>query len=73
MLDLEWIEDDDNKTQCNWLNISPLHRGNTPNKNGPAQAKRRMQWEAPLNPLAIDDPLHLPEREALAEIGINLF
>ena len=42
-------------------------------KNGPARVKRRMQWEAPSKPLAVDDPLLLPEREAHAEIGINGF
>ena len=30
-----------------------------------------MQWEAPLKPLAVDDPLLLSEREVRAEIGIN--
>ena len=25
MLNLEWSKDDDTKTQCNWLNTSPLH------------------------------------------------
>ena len=30
-----------------------------------------MQWEAPSKPLAVDDPLLLPEREVHAEIGIN--
>jgi len=57
MLDLEWSKDDDTKTQCNRLNTSPLHRGNAFNKNGPAGVKRRMQWEAPFKPLAVDDPL----------------
>ena len=32
-----------------------------------------MQWEAPFKPLAVDDPLLLPEREVHAEIGINWF
>ena len=32
-----------------------------------------MQWEAPSKPLAVDDPLLLPEREIHAEIGINRF
>jgi len=32
MLDLKWSKDDDTKTQCNRLNTSPLHRGNTSNK-----------------------------------------
>jgi len=32
-----------------------------------------MQWEAPSKPLAVDDPLLLPEREVHAEIGINWF
>jgi len=32
-----------------------------------------MQWEAPFKPLAIDDPLLLPEREVHAEMGINWF
>ena len=70
MLDLEWSKDDDTNTQYNRLNTSPLHRGNASNKNGPAWIKRRMQWEAPSKPLAVDDPLLLPEREVHAEIGI---
>jgi len=73
MLDLEWSKDDDTKTQCNRLNTSPLHRENASNKNGPARIKRRMQWEAPSKPLAVDDLLLLPEREVHAEIGINWF
>jgi len=32
-----------------------------------------MQREAPSKPLAVDDPLLLPEREVRAEIGINWF
>ena len=32
-----------------------------------------MQREAPSKPLAVDDPLLLPEREVHAEIGINRF
>ena len=32
-----------------------------------------MQWEAPSKPLAVDDPLILPEREVHAEIGIDWF
>jgi len=71
MLNLEWSKDDGTKTQCNRLNTTPLHRGNASNKNGPAREKRRMQWEVPSKPLAVDDPLLLPEREAHAEIGIN--
>ena len=31
------------------------------------------QWEAPSKPLAVDDPLLLPEREVQAEIGTNRF
>ena len=73
MLDLEWSKDDDTKMQCNRLNTSPLHRRNASNKNGPARVKRRMQWEAPFKPLAVDDPLLLPIREVHAEIGINWF
>jgi len=73
MLDLEWKQNDDTKTQCNWLNTSPLPKGNASNKHGPARVKRRMQWEAPSKLLAVDDPLLLPEREAYVEIGINLF
>jgi len=73
MLDLQWSKDDDTKTQCNRLNTSPLHRGNASNKNGPAWVKRWIQWEAPSKPLAIDDPLLLPEREAHAENSINWF
>jgi len=37
MLNLEWSKDDDTKTQCNRLSISPLYRGNASNKNGPAR------------------------------------
>ena len=55
------------------MNTSPLHQGNASNKNGPAWVKRRMQWEAPSKPLAVDDPLLLPEREVYAEIGISWF
>jgi len=74
MLDLEWSKGNDTKTQSNRLNNSPLHRGNAFNKNGPARVKRRMQWEAPSKPLAVDDPpLLLPEREVHAEIGIDWF
>jgi len=73
MLDLEWSKDDDTKTQCNRLNTSPLHRGDASKKNGPAQVKRQMQWEAPSKPLAVDDPRLLPEREVHADIGINRF
>jgi len=61
MLDLEWSKDDDTKTQCNRLNASPFHRGNATNKNCPARVKWRMQWGAPSKPLAVDDPLLLPE------------
>ena len=32
-----------------------------------------MQWEVPFKPLALDDPLLLPEQEVHAEIGINWF
>jgi len=32
-----------------------------------------MQWEAPSKPLAVDDPLLLPEREVHAEISIDWF
>jgi len=73
MLDLEWSKGDDIKTQCNRLNKCRLHRGNAFNTNGPARAKQRMQWEAPPKPLAVDDPLLLPEREVHAEIGIYRF
>jgi len=73
MLDLEWSKDDDTKTQCNQLNASPLNRGNASNKNGPAWVERRMQWEAPSKPLAVDDPLLLPEQEVHAEISKNWF
>ena len=66
MLDLEWSKDDDTKTQYNRLNTSSLHRGNASNQNGPARVKRRMQWEAPSKPLAVEDPLLLPEREVHA-------
>jgi len=64
-------KDNDTKTQCNLLDFSPLHRGNASNKNGPARVKRRMQWEAPSKPLAVDDPLRLQEREVHVGIGIN--
>jgi len=64
MLDLEWSKDDDTKTQCNRLNTIPFHRRNVFSKNWPARVKLRMQWEAPSKPLAVDDPLLLPEREA---------
>jgi len=75
MLDLEWSKDKDTKMQCtgNRLNTSPLHRGNASNKNGPAREKWLMRREAPSKPLAVDDPLLLPEREVHAEIGINWF
>jgi len=73
MLDLEWSKDDDTKSQNNRLNTSPLHRRNAFNKKGPARVKRRMQWEAPSKPLAVDDPLLRPEREIHAKIGINWF
>jgi len=33
------------------------------NKNGPAQVKLQMQWEAPSKLLAVDDTLFLQERE----------
>ena len=32
-----------------------------------------LQWKAPSKPLAVDDPLLLPEREVHAEIGMNWF
>ena len=32
-----------------------------------------MQWKAPSKPLAVDDPLLLPEREVHSEISIDLF
>jgi len=70
-LDLEWSKGDNTKTQCNRLNTSPLHQENTSNKNGPARVKRRIKWEAPSKPLAVDDPLLLPRREVHAKIGIN--
>jgi len=73
MPDLEWIKDDDTKTQCNRLDTSTLPRGNASNENGPARVKRKMQWKAPSKPLAVDDPMLLPEREVHAEIGINWF
>jgi len=71
ILDLEWSKDDATKTQCNWLNTSPFHRGIASHKNGPAWVKRRMQWEEPSKLLAVDDPLLLQEREVHAEISIN--
>ena len=39
ILDFEWSKDDDTTTQCNWLNTSPLYRGNASNKNSPARVK----------------------------------
>ena len=69
MLDLDWSKDDDTKTQCNRLHTNPLHRGNASDKNGPAQIKRRMQWEAPSKPLAVDDPLLLLEREVMQKLA----
>ena len=53
--------------------FTPLHRGNRSTKNGPARIKRRMQWKASSKPLAVDDPLLLPEREVHSEIGIHWF
>ena len=68
-----WREISKYYTQCNCLNNSPLHQENASNNNGPARIKRRMPWEAPSEPLAVDDPLLLPEREVHAEIVINWF
>jgi len=65
-LDLEWSKDEDTRTQGHQLNTGPLHRGNVFEINGLAQVKWRMQWEAPSKPLAVDDPLLLPEREVHA-------
>jgi len=67
MLDLEWSKDKNTRTQHNRLNTGPLHRGNVFNTNRPARVKRWMQWEVPSKPLAVDDPLLLPEREVHAE------
>jgi len=39
------------------ITASSLHRGNASNKNGPAQVKQQLQWEAPFKLLAVDDPL----------------
>jgi len=58
---MTWSKDNDTKTQCNRLNISSFHQGNAFNTNGPAWAKRRMQWQVPSKPLAVHDPLLLPE------------
>jgi len=55
MLDSAWSKDEDNRMQCNWLNTGPLHRGIAFNTNGPARVKRRIQWEAPSKPLAVDN------------------
>jgi len=41
------------------------HRRNAFNKNGPAQAKQQLQWEAPSKPLTVDNPPLLPEQEVL--------
>jgi len=73
MLDLEWSKGDDIKTQCNRLNTGLHHRGNASNTNGSARVKRRMQWEAPPKPLAVDDPLLLPEREVRVEFDVTWF
>jgi len=70
IINFERSKDEDTKTR---LNTSPLHRGNAYNKNGPARVKRLMQWEAPSKPLAVHDPLLLPEPEVHAEIGIDWF
>jgi len=70
MLDLEWSTEEETRTQCNRLNTSPLHGGNAFNTNGPAQVKRRIQWEAPSKPLSLDEPLLLSEREVRKEIDI---
>jgi len=53
------------------LNTGALQRRNALNTNGPARVKRRMQWEAYFKPLAVDDPLLLPEREVPVEISIT--
>jgi len=72
MRDLEWNKGEDTKTQCTRSNTSPPHQGHAFNRNGPARVKQRMQWEAPSKkPLAVDDPLLLPEREVHSEIGID--
>jgi len=67
MLDLQWNKDEETRTQCNRLNSGPLHQGIAFNANGPARVRRRMQWEEPSKPLAVDDPPLLPEREVLVE------
>jgi len=61
MLEMECSKGDDTKTQCNQSNTSPLRGENAFNKNGSAQVKQRMQWEAPFIQLAVDDTLLLPE------------
>jgi len=62
-----------NQEQCKQLNTGALQRRNALNTNGPARVKRRMQWEAYFKPLAVDDPLLLPEREVPVEISITWF
>ena len=42
------------------------------NTNEQARVKWQMQWEAPSKPLAVDDPLLLPEREVRVAISIRL-
>jgi len=39
--------------------------------NGPARVQRWRQREAPSKPLAVDNPLLLPDREVSVEIGIT--
>ena len=43
------------------------------NKDGLARVKQRMQWEAHVKLLAVDDSLLVLDREVRAEIGINWF
>jgi len=43
------------------------------NKNGPARVKQQKQWEEAPKPLAVDDPLFLPEQEVHTDISINWF
>jgi len=43
------------------------------NTNGPVRMKLRVQWEANSKSLAVHDPLLLPEREVLVEIGMTWF
>jgi len=71
MLNLEWSKNGDTKMQCNRLKPSPLRQGNAFNTKSLARVKQQMQGEMSINPLAVNDPLLLPEQELRVEIGIT--